>query len=182
LIPPTSAPIPRLRPPVADARGRKILDAILADKNVDILVIPITGAVVLFSEPFTRYHRGLEDCDQTDLRHLGRSSRHRRHNVVDAACRYSARSTLREGGGHAPTTALRDEVQVAVRERLTEPSPAAKKARKLLPVRRAARSEWNSATAEGLRHQDVARRPVRSSAAAVKAAKQPASVVMSVVA
>ena len=41
-------------PPVADARGRKILDVILADKNVDILVIPITGAVVAFSEPFTR--------------------------------------------------------------------------------------------------------------------------------
>ena len=41
-------------PPVADARGRKILDVILADKNVDILVIPITGAVVTFSEPFTR--------------------------------------------------------------------------------------------------------------------------------
>src|SRR4051794_33142075 len=41
-------------PPVADARGRKILDVILADKNVDIVVIPITGAVVQFSEPFTR--------------------------------------------------------------------------------------------------------------------------------
>jgi acyl-CoA synthetase (NDP forming) len=41
-------------PPVADARGRKILDVILADKNVDILVIPITGAVAIFSEPFTR--------------------------------------------------------------------------------------------------------------------------------
>jgi acyl-CoA synthetase (NDP forming) len=41
-------------PPVADARGRRILDVILADKNVDMLVIPITGAVVTFSEPFTR--------------------------------------------------------------------------------------------------------------------------------
>jgi acyl-CoA synthetase (NDP forming) len=41
-------------PPVADARGRQILDAILADPNVDIVVIPITGAVVTFSEPFTR--------------------------------------------------------------------------------------------------------------------------------
>ncbi len=41
-------------PPVADRRGREILDVILADKNVDILVIPITGAVVAFSEPFTR--------------------------------------------------------------------------------------------------------------------------------
>ena len=41
-------------PPVADARGRKILDVILDDDNIDILVIPITGAVVTFSEPFTR--------------------------------------------------------------------------------------------------------------------------------
>jgi acyl-CoA synthetase (NDP forming) len=41
-------------PPVADKRGREILDVILADKNVDILVIPITGAVAMFSEPFTR--------------------------------------------------------------------------------------------------------------------------------
>src|SRR5262245_20588497 len=41
-------------PPVADARGREILDVILADPKVDILVIPITGAVVAFSERFTR--------------------------------------------------------------------------------------------------------------------------------
>ena len=41
-------------PPVADRRGRQILDAILADDNVDILVIPITGAVEIFSAPFTR--------------------------------------------------------------------------------------------------------------------------------
>ncbi|HEX5614643.1 MAG TPA: acetate--CoA ligase family protein [Acidimicrobiia bacterium] len=41
-------------PPVADARGRQILDAIVADPNVDMIVIPITGAVVTFSEPFTR--------------------------------------------------------------------------------------------------------------------------------
>jgi acyl-CoA synthetase (NDP forming) len=41
-------------PPVADARGRQILDAIVADPKTDIIVVPITGAVVLFSEPFTR--------------------------------------------------------------------------------------------------------------------------------
>jgi acyl-CoA synthetase (NDP forming) len=41
-------------PPVADERGAKILDIVLADPNVDIVVIPITGAVTLFSEPFTR--------------------------------------------------------------------------------------------------------------------------------
>jgi acetate---CoA ligase (ADP-forming) len=41
-------------PPVADARGRQILDAIVADPKTDIVVVPITGAVVAFSEPFTR--------------------------------------------------------------------------------------------------------------------------------
>ncbi|MGZ8764661.1 MAG: acetate--CoA ligase family protein [Acidimicrobiia bacterium] len=39
---------------MADRRGRQIIDAILADNNVDILVVPITGAVVTFSDPFTR--------------------------------------------------------------------------------------------------------------------------------
>ncbi|MGQ0805264.1 MAG: acetate--CoA ligase family protein [Actinomycetota bacterium] len=41
-------------PPVADERGRKILDTILADSHVDVLVVPITGAVDTFSKPFTR--------------------------------------------------------------------------------------------------------------------------------
>ena len=41
-------------PPVADRRGRQIIDAILADKNVDIVVVPITGAVAMFSDPLTR--------------------------------------------------------------------------------------------------------------------------------
>lgn len=41
-------------PPVADARGRRILDLLVADPNVDVLVVPITGAVEMFSEPFTR--------------------------------------------------------------------------------------------------------------------------------
>jgi acetate---CoA ligase (ADP-forming) len=41
-------------PPVADARGRQILDAIVADPKTEIIVVPITGAVVAFSEPFTR--------------------------------------------------------------------------------------------------------------------------------
>lgn len=36
-------------PPVADERGRKILDLILADPNCDILIVPITGAVEHFS-------------------------------------------------------------------------------------------------------------------------------------
>jgi acyl-CoA synthetase (NDP forming) len=57
LIPPylrVSNPVDSGGPPVADRRGRQIIDAILADKNVDILVVPITGAVVTFSDPFTR--------------------------------------------------------------------------------------------------------------------------------
>jgi len=41
-------------PPVADERGRKILDLVLADAAVDVLVVPITGAVDLFSDPLTR--------------------------------------------------------------------------------------------------------------------------------
>ncbi len=41
-------------PPVADKRGRAIIDAILADKNVDIVIVPITGAVAMFSDPLTR--------------------------------------------------------------------------------------------------------------------------------
>lgn len=41
-------------PPVASARGRRILDLVLADPNVDVLVVPITGAVDLFSDPMTR--------------------------------------------------------------------------------------------------------------------------------
>jgi acyl-CoA synthetase (NDP forming) len=41
-------------PPVADRRGREILDRVLADPNVDILIVPITGAVEMFSDPLTR--------------------------------------------------------------------------------------------------------------------------------
>ena len=41
-------------PPVADQRGREILDRILADPAVDILIVPITGAVEMFSNPLTR--------------------------------------------------------------------------------------------------------------------------------
>jgi len=41
-------------PPVADRRGRQILDTIVADDNVDALFIPITDAVEAFSDPFTR--------------------------------------------------------------------------------------------------------------------------------
>jgi acyl-CoA synthetase (NDP forming) len=49
-----SNPVDSGGPPVADERGRKILDAIVADPNVDIVIVPITGAVAAFSKPFTR--------------------------------------------------------------------------------------------------------------------------------
>jgi acyl-CoA synthetase (NDP forming) len=49
-----SNPIDCGGPPVADERGRKILDAVLGDPNIDVLVVPITGAVAMFSDPFTR--------------------------------------------------------------------------------------------------------------------------------
>jgi acyl-CoA synthetase (NDP forming) len=54
-------------PPVADARGRKILDTVLADPNVDILVVPITGAVDLFSNPFTRDLVAVRDTTDTPI-------------------------------------------------------------------------------------------------------------------
>ena len=41
-------------PPVADARGRAILELLLADPTIDLLVVPITGAVDMFSDPLTR--------------------------------------------------------------------------------------------------------------------------------
>ena len=34
--------------------GRKILDAIVADKNVDVLIVPITGALESMSAPMAR--------------------------------------------------------------------------------------------------------------------------------
>jgi acyl-CoA synthetase (NDP forming) len=57
LIPPylrVSNPVDCGGPPVADHRGREILDRILADPGVDILIVPITGAVEMFSNPLTR--------------------------------------------------------------------------------------------------------------------------------
>jgi acyl-CoA synthetase (NDP forming) len=41
-------------PPVADRRGRQILDLLVGDPAIDVLVVPITGAVEMFSDPFTR--------------------------------------------------------------------------------------------------------------------------------
>lgn len=41
-------------PPVADERGRKILEAIVADPNISAVVVPLAGAVEMFSEGLTR--------------------------------------------------------------------------------------------------------------------------------
>jgi acyl-CoA synthetase (NDP forming) len=41
-------------PPVMTAAGRKIIDLILADRNVDILIVPITGALETMSAPMVR--------------------------------------------------------------------------------------------------------------------------------
>ncbi len=41
-------------PPVMTSAGRKILDVILADPNVDMLIVPITGALESMSAPMVR--------------------------------------------------------------------------------------------------------------------------------
>lgn len=64
-IPPylrVSNPVDSGGPPVADERGRKILDAIVADPNVALLLVPITGALESMSAPFAR---DLVDVAQT---------------------------------------------------------------------------------------------------------------------
>jgi acetate---CoA ligase (ADP-forming) len=139
-------------PPVADARGRKILDAILEDPNVDILVIPITGAVAMFSEPFTRdivdaartrtkpvfvvwgapagtddtYYRRLLDGGLPVFRTFG--------NCVRAVTAYA--------DYWAFAARFRSPFEAAP----VQPAPAAKKARKLLTEASSgeALSEWSS--------------------------------------
>jgi acetate---CoA ligase (ADP-forming) len=168
-------------PPVADARGRKILDVILADKNVDILVIPITGAVVTFSEPFTRdiieaaqqttkpvfvvwgAPAGTDDTYYKRLLDGGLPVFRTFHNCVAAVksyadyWRFSAR--------------YRSPFDDAARE----PLPAARKARKLLEGLKSgeALSEWDSKRlirAYGIKTStDVL---CESAAAAVRAARK----------
>ncbi len=55
-IPPylrVSNPVDNGGPPSSDWRGRKIIDAILADPTVDMVICPITGALASMSIPFT---------------------------------------------------------------------------------------------------------------------------------
>ncbi len=110
-----------LRSPIA--RGRQILDVILADKNIDILVIPITGAVATFSEPFTRdIIEVSRDHDEADLRDLGCAVGHRRHVLQAAARRRPAgiphvRQLRRRGEGVPGLLDVRGPLPVAVRRR-----------------------------------------------------------------
>jgi acyl-CoA synthetase (NDP forming) len=49
-----SNPVDNGGAPSADERGRKILDAIVADPNVDLVICPITGALASLSMPLAR--------------------------------------------------------------------------------------------------------------------------------
>jgi acyl-CoA synthetase (NDP forming) len=49
-----SNPVDNGGPPSTDERGRKILDAIVADPNVDVIICPITGALATISKPLAR--------------------------------------------------------------------------------------------------------------------------------
>lgn len=57
-----SNPVDNGGAPSADERGRKILDAIVADPNVDLIICPITGALATLSAPLAR---DLVDVAQT---------------------------------------------------------------------------------------------------------------------
>jgi acyl-CoA synthetase (NDP forming) len=57
LVPPylrVSNPVDCGGPPVTDERGRKILDLLVADPAVDMLIVPITGALDTMSGPLAR--------------------------------------------------------------------------------------------------------------------------------
>jgi acyl-CoA synthetase (NDP forming) len=49
-----SNPVDSGGPPSGDERGRKILDAIVADPNIDAVIVPITGALESMSARFTQ--------------------------------------------------------------------------------------------------------------------------------
>lgn len=168
-------------PPVADARGRQILDAILDDRHVDILVIPITGAVDIFSSPFTR-----------DIIEVSRTSTKPIFAIWGAPPGTDDKYYKRLLDGGLPVfrtfnncvkavRAYVDYWQFAARYRSPfadphlEPSAASKKARKLLTSVAAgeALSEWNAKQvlkAYGIKSsRDVL---CTSAAQAVAAAKQ----------
>ncbi len=168
-------------PPVADARGRKILDVVLADKNVDILVIPITGAVAMFSEPFTR-----------DIIEVAKTSEKPIFVIWGAPAGTDDTFYKRLLDGGLPVFRTFNNCVKAVKayadywlfaarytspfaDAPTEPSPAANKARKILDLAEPgeALSEWTSKQllrAYGIKtSKDLL---CSSATAAVKAAKE----------
>ncbi|MGQ0826640.1 MAG: acetate--CoA ligase family protein [Actinomycetota bacterium] len=167
-------------PPVADARGRKILDVLLADPNVDVLIVPITGAVETFSEPFTR-----------DIVDAGQASNTPIFVVWGAPPGTDDTYYKRLLDGGLPVFRTFDNCVTAVRayadywsfsaryhspfaDAPTEPLPAAKKARALLEgvSSGAALNEYNSKrvlAAYGIKTTKDVR--CESAAAAVKAAR-----------
>ena len=67
-----SNPVDSGGPPSSDERGIHILRAIVADPNVDLVVIPITGALASMSVPFTRDIATVAaETDKPHLRRLG---------------------------------------------------------------------------------------------------------------
>ncbi|HVJ98937.1 MAG TPA: acetate--CoA ligase family protein [Acidimicrobiia bacterium] len=176
-----SNPVDSGGPPVADARGRKILDIILADKNVDILVIPITGAVAIFSEPFVR-----------DIIEVSKTTTKPIHVIWGAPSGTDDTYYKRLLDGGLPTYRTFNNCVKSIKAYVdywsfigrysspfadapTTPSPAAKKARKLLAGLKPgeALSEWYGK--ELLRAYGIKTskdKLVASAAEAVKAAKE----------
>ena len=171
-------------PPVADARGRKILDVILADKNVDILVIPITGAVATFSEPFTR---DMIEAAKSTTKPIfviwGAPVGHRRHVLQAPARRRPAdvphvQQLRRRGEGYADYWTFAARYRSPFDDAPREPLPAAKKARKLLDGLAAGRGavgvELEEAAAR-VRHQDRRKDVLCTSAAEAVQRREAAS-------
>jgi acyl-CoA synthetase (NDP forming) len=176
-----SNPVDSGGPPVADARGRKILDIILADKNIDILVIPITGAVAIFSEPFVR-----------DIIEVSKTTTKPIHVIWGAPSGTDDTYYKRLLDGGLPTYRTFNNCVKSIKAYVdywsfigrysspftdapTAPSPAAKKARKLLAGLKPgeALSEWHGK--ELLRAYGIKTskdKLVASAAEAVKAAKE----------
>jgi acyl-CoA synthetase (NDP forming) len=139
-------------PPVADARGRQILDVVLADKNIDILVIPITGAVAIFSEPFVR---DIIEASRTTTKPIhviwgapsGTDDTYYKRLLDGGLPVYRTfNNCVRAITAYVDYWSFSGRYRSPFRDAPTEPSPAAKKARKLLAELKSgeALSEWHS--------------------------------------
>ena len=109
--------------PSADGRGRKILDAMLADPNVDVLICPITGRPA-DHEPTAGRGPGRRGRDhrQADLRRLGlaadrRPGLHRRAGALAASpCSAPSRNCVRRGEGVPRPPRVRGPLPLPVRQ------------------------------------------------------------------